>query len=36
MPGSAQLAGERADARGQPLCVVEEHYLSHLYLRVKI
>ena len=30
MPGAAQLAGERADARGQPLCVVEEHYLSHV------
>jgi hypothetical protein len=29
MPGAAQLVGERVDPRGQPLCVVEEHYLSH-------
>jgi len=31
VPGAAQLAGERVDARGQPLCVVEDHYLSHLH-----
>jgi hypothetical protein len=31
VPGAAQLVGERNDARGQPLRVVEEHYLNHIY-----
>lgn len=31
VPAPAQLIGERDDARGQALCMVENHYLSHLY-----
>jgi hypothetical protein len=29
VPGAAQLVGERDDAGGKPLRVVEEHYLGH-------
>jgi hypothetical protein len=29
VPGAAQLLGEGDDAGGQPLRVVEEHYLGH-------
>jgi hypothetical protein len=30
VPGGAQVVGERGDAGGEPLCVVEEHDLGHL------
>ncbi len=29
MPGAAQLVGERGDAGGQPLRVVEKYYLGY-------
>jgi hypothetical protein len=29
VPGAAQFLGERDDAGGQPLRVVEERYLGH-------
>jgi hypothetical protein len=36
VPGAAQLVSEHDEPGGQSLRVVEEHHLSHLYLRITV